>query len=116
MVESIQTASFLLFVSKNIFRHSSWWHTLKRMNRTLIEMIRVMLRTASLPNSFWAKAAKIACYIVNWLPSTTIELKALMEMWTGKPANFSYLHAFGCPVYVMYNTQERIKFESKCRR
>jgi hypothetical protein len=29
-----------------------------------------------------------------------------MEMWTGKPANYSRLYIFRSPVYVMYNTQE----------
>ncbi|KAH9734881.1 Integrase catalytic domain-containing protein [Citrus sinensis] len=88
----------------------------ERMNRTLTERIRVMLRTAGLPNSFWAEAAKTACYIVNRSPSTTIGLKTAMEMWIGKPADYFYLHAFGCPVYVMYNAQERTKLDPKSRR
>ena len=36
-------------------------------------------------------------------------------MWTGKPADYSYLHAFGCLVYVMYNAQERTKVDLKFR-
>ncbi|KAH9647728.1 hypothetical protein KPL70_025300 [Citrus sinensis] len=88
----------------------------ERMNRTLTERIRAMLKTAGLPNLFWAEAAKIACYIVNWSPSTAIGLKMAMEMWTGKPADYSYLHAFGCPVYVMYNAQERTKLDPKSKR
>ncbi|KAH9789507.1 Integrase catalytic domain-containing protein [Citrus sinensis] len=62
------------------------------------------------------EAAKTACYIVNRSPSTAIRLKTAMEMWTGKPADYSYLHAFGCPVYVMYNAQERTKLDAKSRR
>ena len=85
----------------------------ERMNRTLTEWIRAMLMTAGLPNSFWAEAAKTAYYIVNWSSSTTIGLKTAMEMWTGKPADYSYLHAFGCPVY---NAQERTKLDPKSRR
>ncbi|KAH9685484.1 hypothetical protein KPL70_013981 [Citrus sinensis] len=88
----------------------------ERMNRTLTERIRTMLRTAGLPNSFWAEAAKTACYIVNRSPSTAIGLKTGMKMWTGKPTDYSYLHAFGCPVYVMYNAQERTKLDPKSRR
>ena len=65
-----------------------------QMNRTLTERIRVMLRTASLPNSLWAEAVKIACYIVNQSPSIAIELKTLMEMWAEKPVDYSHLHAF----------------------
>ncbi|KAH9704158.1 hypothetical protein KPL70_011349 [Citrus sinensis] len=88
----------------------------ERMNRTLTERIRAMLMTAGLPNSFCAEAAKTGCYIVNRSPSIAIGLKTVMEMWTGKPANYSYLHAFGCPVYVMYNAQERTKLDPKSRR
>ena len=39
-----------------------------------------------------------------------------MEMWTGKPTNYSYLHAFECPVYVMYNAQKRAKLDPKSRK
>ncbi|KAH9670648.1 hypothetical protein KPL70_017055 [Citrus sinensis] len=88
----------------------------EQMNRTLTERIKAMLKTAGLPNSFWAKAAKTACYIVNRSQSTAIGLKTTMEMWTEKPADYSYLYAFGCPMYVMYNAQERIKLDLKSKR
>ncbi|WVY90916.1 hypothetical protein V8G54_036430 [Vigna mungo] len=39
-----------------------------------------------------------------------------MEMWKGKPADYSSLHVFGCPMYVMYNSQERTKLEPKSRK
>ncbi|KAH9668961.1 Integrase catalytic domain-containing protein [Citrus sinensis] len=93
--------------------HSDVWES---PDISMGERIRAMLRTAGLPNSFWAEAAKTACYIVNRSPSTAIGLKTAMEMWTGKPADYSYLHAFGCPVYVMYNAQERTKLDAKSRR
>ncbi|KAH9679088.1 Integrase catalytic domain-containing protein [Citrus sinensis] len=88
----------------------------EQIKRTLTERIRAMLRTASLPNLFWAEAAKTACYIVNRSPSTAIGLKTAMEMWTGKPADYSYLHAFGCSMYVMYNAQEKTKLGPKSRK
>ena len=75
-----------------------------------------MLRTAGLSNSFWAEAANTACYVINRSPSTAIDLKTPMEMWTGKPADYSTLHSFGCPAYVMYNTQERTKLDPKSRK
>ena len=78
--------------------------------------MKAMLRIAGQPNSFWAEAAKIACYVINRSPSTTIDLKTPIETWTGKPAYYSTLHSFKCPVYVMYNTQERKKLDPKSRR
>ena len=37
-------------------------------------------------------------------------------MWIGKPADYSHLHTFGSPVYVMYNAQEIMKLDSKSRK
>ncbi|GJU94680.1 gag-pol polyprotein [Tanacetum coccineum] len=39
-----------------------------------------------------------------------------MEMWTGKPFNYSDIHIFGSIVYVMYNTQETMKLDPKFRK
>jgi len=54
--------------------------------------------------------------VINRSPSTTIELKTLMEMWTGKLADYSRLYIFRSHVYVMYNTQEVSKLDSKSRK
>ncbi|GJT06832.1 retrovirus-related pol polyprotein from transposon TNT 1-94 [Tanacetum coccineum] len=88
----------------------------ERMNRTLLERARAMLATASLGKSFWAEAVNTACYVINRSPSTAVELKTPMEMWTGKPVNYSDLHIFGSPVYVMYNSQETTKLDPKSRK
>ncbi|GKC54192.1 retrovirus-related pol polyprotein from transposon TNT 1-94, partial [Tanacetum coccineum] len=45
-----------------------------------------------------------------------VELKTPMEMWTGKPINYSDLHIFGSPVYMMYNTQETTKLDQKSKK
>ncbi|GJV90696.1 gag-pol polyprotein [Tanacetum coccineum] len=45
-----------------------------------------------------------------------VELKTPMEMWTGKPVNYSDLHIFGSLVYVMYNSQETTKLDPKSRK
>ncbi|KAL3846133.1 hypothetical protein ACJIZ3_003536 [Penstemon smallii] len=72
----------------------------ERMNRTLLECTRAMLRTAGMAKSFWAEAVKTACYVINRSPSTAIDLKTPMEI----------------PVYVMYNAQERSKLDPKSRK
>jgi hypothetical protein len=86
------------------------------MNRTLLERTRAMLKTTGLKKPFWAEVVKIAYYVINRSPSTVIELKTPMEMWTGKSTNYSRLHIFGSPVYMMYNTQEVSKLDSKSKK
>ncbi|GKB97018.1 retrovirus-related pol polyprotein from transposon TNT 1-94 [Tanacetum coccineum] len=62
----------------------------ERMNRTLLERARAMFGN--------------------------FELKTPMEMWTGKPVNYSDLHIFRSHVYMMYNTQETTKLDPKSRK
>ena len=88
----------------------------ERMNITLLEKTKAMLKTVDLAKSFWAEAVNTACYLINRSPSTTINLKTPMEMWTGKPVDYSRLHVFGSPVYVMYNDKERSKLDPKSRK
>ncbi|KAE8667838.1 hypothetical protein F3Y22_tig00112368pilonHSYRG00011 [Hibiscus syriacus] len=88
----------------------------ERMNITLLERTRAMLRDVGLEKSFWAEAVNTACYLVNRAPSTAIELETPMETWTGKPTDYSNLHVFGSIVYVMYNSQEISKLDPKSRK
>nr|GFA18236.1 Gag-Pol polyprotein [Tanacetum cinerariifolium] len=88
----------------------------ERMNGTLLERSREMLASASLGKSLWAKAVNTACYVINRLPRTAVELKTPIEMWMGKPINYYDLYIFGSLVYMMYNTQETIKLDPKSRK
>jgi hypothetical protein len=45
-----------------------------------------------------------------------IDLKTLMDMWKGKPVNYSSVQVFECLMYVMYNSYERTKLDSKSRK
>ena len=50
--------------------------------------------------NFWAKALAYACYLVNRLPSSAIEGKTPLEIWSGKTApDYDLLRVFGCPAY-----------------
>ena len=78
--------------------------------------MRAMLKTVGLPKTYWVEITKIACYIINRSSSTTIEMKTSLEMWIGKPTNYSSLHIFGCPTYMMYNDQKRTKLDPKSKK
>ena len=41
----------------------------------------------------------IACYLVNRSPSSGIDFKTPIEMWSGRAANYSDLKIFGCPSF-----------------
>lgn len=71
----------------------------EQMNRTLIERITNFVEDCWSTQLILSKSSQ-KC------PSIAIELKTSMEMWTGEPTNYFYLHLFGCHVYVIYNAQE----------
>ncbi|KAG8479661.1 hypothetical protein CXB51_029443 [Gossypium anomalum] len=77
----------------------------ERMNRTLLEKVQCMLSNAGLGKQFWAEAVTYAGHLVNHLPSSALERKTPMEVWSGKPAtDYDSLHVFGSTVY--YHVKE----------
>ena len=77
----------------------------ERMNRTLLEKVRCMLSNAGLGKEFWAEAVTYACHLINRLPSTAIDGRTPLEVWSGKPVNdYDSLHVFGCTAY--YHVKE----------
>ena len=72
----------------------------ERMNQTILEKVRCMLSNVGLGKEFWAEAVVYACHLINRLPSTAIEGRTPMEMWTSKPAtDYNSLHVFGSTAY-----------------
>ncbi|GJZ73111.1 zinc finger, CCHC-type containing protein [Tanacetum coccineum] len=75
----------------------------ERMNRTLLNKVRCLLIQSGLPDSFWAEATVTAAYLINRSPSTTLEKKTPMDLWSGHPANYEMLRIFGCVAYSHVN-------------
>ena len=46
----------------------------KRRNRTLLDMVRSMMGKVDLPKSFWGYALKTVVYILNRVPSKSVEV------------------------------------------
>ena len=62
-----------------------------------------MLSNAGLTRSFWAEAVNTSCNLINPAPHIGIHLKNPCEIWSGKPADYSNLKVFGCPIYYHIN-------------
>ncbi|KAE8678869.1 hypothetical protein F3Y22_tig00111402pilonHSYRG00400 [Hibiscus syriacus] len=101
--------------------HRLKFNTSNSRGKSVLELVhsdiwQALVTSLGLEKSIWAEAVNTACYLVNRAPSTAIELMTPMEMWTGKPADYSNLHIFGSIVYVMYNSQEISKLDPKSRK
>ena len=53
----------------------------ERRNRTLLDMIRLMMSLSTLPLSFWGYALETAAYILNMVPSKS-HMKMIPQVTT----------------------------------
>jgi len=79
----------------------------ERHNRTLMDMVRIMLSNSTLPISLWMYALKIDIYLLNRVLGKTVP-KTPFELWTNKIPSIRNLHVWGCQAKTkIYNPQER---------
>jgi len=105
---------------EGIKRHKTVPRTLQqndlaeRMNKTLLERVRCMLLGAGLPKSFWGEAVTTTAYLINRCPSTGIDFKTPMEVWSGKSAYYSSLKVFGALAYAHIKQDKLERRTLKC--
>ena len=66
-----------------------------------------------LPTSFWGYALETAAYVLNRVPSKSIETTPI-EKWCGKKPKLSHLKIWGCEAYVRKLQPD--KLESKAEK
>ncbi|GJX45777.1 putative ribonuclease H-like domain-containing protein [Tanacetum coccineum] len=71
----------------------------ERKNRALIEAARTMLADSKLPTMFWTEAVRTACYVLNRVLVTSI--------------NISHFKPFGCHVTILNTSDHLGKFDGK---
>lgn len=86
--------------------------TAERMNRTLVEMARCLMKDGGLPRNFWAEAINTACYIRNRCPRKALGGGIPFTVWTGKIPSVTYFQIFGTKAFVLDKTQKG-KFDSR---
>uniref|UniRef100_A0A2N9EWM8 Integrase catalytic domain-containing protein n=1 Tax=Fagus sylvatica TaxID=28930 RepID=A0A2N9EWM8_FAGSY len=90
--------SLVLFAKEYVIRHektvsgtSQHNGVAERINRTIVEKVRCMLRMAKLPKSFWAEAVQTACYLINRSPSVQLDFDIPEIVWTREDASYAHL-------------------------
>lgn len=85
----------------------------ERRNRTVMNMVRSMLRGKSLPNSFWGEAVNTAVYVLNRSPTKKLKLVTLEEVWSGRKPIVSHLRVFGSLCYRHIPEEKRKKLDDR---
>ena len=62
----------------------------ERKNRTLVDIVNVMILSAKLPFNLWGEALLIACHVHNRVPSKKIKVSPY-ELWNRRKPNLDYI-------------------------
>lgn len=85
----------------------------ERKNRTVLDMVRCMLKSKNLPKSFWAEAVACAVYVLNRCPTKSVRDKTPEEAWSERRPSIRHLKIFGCLAYAHVPDQLRKKLDDK---
>ncbi|GKF10896.1 retrovirus-related pol polyprotein from transposon TNT 1-94, partial [Tanacetum coccineum] len=85
----------------------------ERKNRTLIKAARTMLSGSVFSKQYWTEAVATACYTQNRSTIMKRHLKTPYEIFLKRIPNISFLHVFGCLVYIHNHKDHLRKFDEK---
>ena len=68
----------------------------ERKNRHLLDVVRTLLIESCVPSHFWCEALYTAIYLINRLPSPTLNDDSPYFRLFGHAPNYFNLHIFGC--------------------
>ncbi|GAU31479.1 hypothetical protein TSUD_386430 [Trifolium subterraneum] len=85
----------------------------ERRNRTIMNMVRCMIRSKHLPKELWGEAVNTACYVLNRCPTKRLNNVTPEECWSGNKSNVSHLKVFGSIAYIHVPDQLRSKLDDK---
>ena len=86
---------------------------LREKNRSIQEIIRIMLNEIALPKYFQVKAINTACYVLNCVLIRLYLNKILYELWKDKKPNIGYFKVFGCKYFIINTNDNFGKFDLK---
>ena len=67
------------------------WH-----NQTVVGMARALLKQRGMPAVFWGETVVMVVYILNRLPTQSLDGRTPYEAWNGRKPTISHLRVFGC--------------------
>lgn len=68
----------------------------KKINQTIREKVRCMLRMAKLSMPLCGEVVNITCYYINRSPSVPLEYNILQRAWVGKNLSYPHLKISDC--------------------
>lgn len=89
----------------------------ERMNQTLVEAARSLLKHAGLSNFYWAEAVATAAYLRNQLVTTALKSgESPYQRWYGNKPDLRHIRVFGCAAYTHIPGGNRKKLDAKAQK
>jgi len=85
----------------------------ERNNKTLVNMMRRMLKQTHMPHYLWGEAAATSTYLINRSPTKKLQDKTLEEVWCGLKPSVMHLKVFGSLCFKQVPDQLRRKLDDK---
>lgn len=87
----------------------------ERRNRTLMDMTRSLLKAMKVPNQLWGEAVRHSTYIINRVPTKSLNEQTPYESFTSKKPNIEHLRVFGCVAYAKINGPSLKKLDDRSK-
>ena len=87
----------------------------ERKNRTIVSMVRAMLKAKELPKELWGEAVSTAVYIINRTLTKRLQDQTPHEKWTGRRPSVDHMRIFGSIVHVKETKPHLRKLEDRSK-
>ncbi|KAL2232434.1 UNVERIFIED_CONTAM: Retrovirus-related Pol polyprotein from transposon RE1 [Sesamum indicum] len=88
----------------------------ERKHKHLLQVARALMFESHLPKHFWAESILAATFIINRLPSPTLNWKSPYELLYETSPSYQPLKTFGCLFYAANVQPHKSKFEPRATR
>ncbi|CAJ2637623.1 unnamed protein product [Trifolium pratense] len=85
----------------------------ERKNRTIMNMVRCMLKDKNVPKSFWPEVVNWSVHILNRCPTFAVKDITPEEAWSARKPSVSHFKIFGSVAYVHIPDNLRKKLDDK---
>ena len=85
----------------------------ERKNRTVMSMVRAMLKAKDLPRELWGEAISTTVYILNRSLTKSLKGQTPHEKWAGRRPSVDHMRVFGCVAHVKDTRKHPSKLEDR---
>lgn len=85
----------------------------ERRNQTIVSTVRSLMKAMAVPAKFWGEAVSTAVYLLNRLPTKSVDGQTPFEVWHGYKPDVSHLRVFGCVAHVKVTKPNLAKLEDR---